>query len=846
MNDQPPSGVPEPPRDSQPANSGGNGNGSSHPSPSESRSRSPEAARAGQYGLDSYGGGYGFLGAKNRFQETSALFARLHRYELTLRKHWWILAAALCVSLGPAAYHIQSTPASHSSTGKLWMSGKLDIKEGQLYSEELSSFMGTQVELLKSSTIYYRALTNTLAANPAWSSLFTNISPDEPGPFRITVTDFPKTAVIEIKAVGKEREAVRVFVDSLMEEYQAYRKGIRQQKSDVSITSITEQVKQLELEVRKQQERLQNFLGSNNVVLLQEQGSSAGAFAAKLSKQLASLRTEVKLLGLITPEQLAQAGGKPRTALDEESPFAQDAASDLLTTLAGPQAEFFRASEQIQLLQAKREELLEFLRPTHPKILKLDESIAEQQKIVEVFKRQSLAQMGNRREALGLQITNLEESAGEWEQKALDASRKMADYDRLRQDVQRSQALYEKLLGVIQQVDVNRTLDQENVCVMDAASKPKPVRRTLIFLGLGASAGIFLGLGLLYFLSLFDDRFASLTELAAQIPETVIGQVPDVHTSRRRPSLELIRADDDRHAFAESFRNIRSWVLFSCEKAKQPRLILVTSAVPSEGKSTVSANLALTLALSGSRVLLVDGDLRRAGLDKVFEVSNDSGFADVLEQRASVRALKRPRSANPAPNPNPDGGITSAPQAADSGSVVPIPSREQSAAHSAPATLDSGLEAADSSPTLICPTNTRNLWLLPAGSADTNPGELFLAPSCDIFLAKIRPQFDYVIFDSAPVLAADDTANLAPKIDAVLFVVRADYTSARNAREALNQLRQRHAKILGLVFNRSIGTRSGGYYYRYNKYYYYGHYGHKRKRTQRAPAEAAVTGKGEV
>jgi capsular exopolysaccharide synthesis family protein len=313
------------------------------------------------------------------------------------------------------------------------------------------------------------------------------------------------------------------------------------------------------------------------------------------------------------------------------------------------------------------------------------------------------------------------------------------------------------------------------------------VRRTIVFLGLGTAAGLFLGLGLLYVVSLFDDRFASLGELSSQVPEIVIGQIPNIRTSQRHPGLELVQANDKRHAFAESFRNMRSWILFSGEKAKQPRLIVVTSAVPLEGKSTVSSNLALTLALSGSRVLLIDADLRRAGLDRLFDVPNDLGFADVLDQRASASDL-------------------------------------------------------------IHSTKTPNLWLLPAGSATMNPGELFLAPSCDIFLAKIRSQYDYIIFDSAPVLATDDTANLAPKINAVLFVVRADYTSARNAREALQQLRQRQATILGLVFNRSIATYSGGYYYRYNKYYYYGANGKKRARSKiespsRTPAAALETDK---
>ena len=110
----------------------------------------------------------------------ASCLAKLHRYELALRKHWWILVLALCVSIGPAAYHVITTPASYQSIAKLWLSGKLEIKESQLYSEELSSFMGTQVELLKSSTVFNQAFTNILKAHPDWSSMFTNYTSEEP------------------------------------------------------------------------------------------------------------------------------------------------------------------------------------------------------------------------------------------------------------------------------------------------------------------------------------------------------------------------------------------------------------------------------------------------------------------------------------------------------------------------------------------------------------------------------------------------------------------------------------------------------------------------------------------
>jgi len=192
-------------------------------------------------------------------------------------------------------------------------------------------------------------------------------------------------------------------------------------------------------EVKQQHERLENFLASNNVVLLAEQGSSAGAEAAKRNKQLASLRTERKLLEVFTPEQLAQFGGKSHTAAADGSSFGQGAAGELNPTLAGPLDDFIRASQQLRSLRAKREEVLEFLEPSHPKIMKLDHEIAEQARLLEVFKRETLAQVANRRAALALQITNLEASAREWEQKGLDASRKMAEYEGLKQDVKRAQ-----------------------------------------------------------------------------------------------------------------------------------------------------------------------------------------------------------------------------------------------------------------------------------------------------------------------------------------------------------------------------------------------------------------------
>ena len=733
------------------------------------------------YGYGGYGDGYNgaLLTRADRFAEASQLFANLHRYELTLKKHWWVVLLCLVVALTPASWYVYRSKPSFQSTSKMWMSGKLNIKEGQLYNEELTSFMGTQVELMKSSSVYDRALAKVLKTYSNLTEVLTPAAVPGEGSrqsaFSLEVKEYPKTSVIELKAVGPEGDATRLFLDSVMEEYQGFRKEVRLQSSDTTLASITEQVSSLQLELKSQQEKLQKFLATNNVVFLQEQGSSAGSFVAKLNKQLATLTTEAQLLRLLTPEQLTQSSPKIKTGVNEEASIGDDSTRDLLMSLSGPQAEFFKATQQIQLLKARREELGQFLRPNHPKMLKFEEDIANQEQVVGVFKKQSLGQMENRRQAIELQIQSLESSAKEWEAKALDTSRRMAEYERIKQDVARTQGLYERLLAVIQSVDVNRTLDQESVRVMEKASPPKTMRKTVKVMALGVFAGLFLGFGLLYILNMFDDRFTTIAELRAQIAEYVVGQVPEVPVSKGHLSIELLHEDDDRHVFSESFRTIRSSLLYMFSGKQRPKTIIITSSVPAEGKSTVSTNLAVTLALAGSKVLLIDGDLRRCNVHKIFEMKGEPGFAEVLSQEIEFEKA-------------------------------------------------------------IQETKVKNLHLLAAGDAQVNPGELFLTPSADLFLTRIYSKYDFILIDSAPVLATDDTTTLAPKLDGVLFVVRGDYTSSRMAREALGMLEQRNVNVLGVVFNRAMASRSGGYYY----YQYSDYYSKGGKQTRKGASQAAT------
>ena len=724
------------------------------------------------------------LAPTNRFVATSRLYGQMHRHRLLLGRYWWAVLLILLLVVAPVYFFTAASPPGFESRARMWLTGKLDLSEGRLYTEELVNFLGTQVELLRSRVIQERALARVKAQpenaqtgqlkltsasqfNPVqelkalWKRLLpadptaaTNAIPDFP--FRLKVAESSKSSILELRAIGAEPVTTRAFLDSLMDEYLKFKREARQKTSDRTVASVANQVAQLAGELKAQQEKMYAFQLSNNVVFLQEQGNSAGSYLALLNKQLATLRTELQLLQLLQPEHLLEIGAQSRSVASNEAAPAESVNKEMLASLAGPQSELFKANQQMQLLKAKRQELSRFLRPLHPKILKLDEDIATQEKLAQISRDEALKQLSHRRDALRLEIQNLEAAFKEWDGKALQSSRKMVDYDRIRQDLQRLQGAYDKLLGVIQTVDVSKTIDQENVAVLEPASMARPLHRMFRNMLLAVAVALLCTFALLYLTGKFDDRFASLAELADDLSEAAIGQIPDVALKNPNDKLGLKGLEKQRFEFLEAFRSIRSSLLFMDYNRAKPKTLLIGSSVPQEGKSTVALYLAATISLGGSRVLLIDADMRRPSLHRHFGAPVSPGLAEVLE-----------------------GEISSA-------EVISTPTLE-------------------------------NLAFLPAGEAQRNPGELVLRPEWGQFLSEVSRLFDYIIIDTPPILAADDAATLASKVDGVLFLVRGSFTSARMARRALDILRQRQIPVLGLVFNRAIFSRYENHYYQQYK-----------------------------
>jgi polysaccharide biosynthesis transport protein len=707
----------------------------------------------------------------DRFTSVSRIFALLHRWQLLFRKYWWVVPLIVVAVIGPVCFWTFHSAPVYESQARMWLAGKLDITEGRIYTEELLNYLGTQAELLRSPVIHKRALarlggpyarngasTNAENAIPAQSA-DTNGGANARSPFKVSVVEESKSSIMKLRALGPEPAVTQAFLTYLMEEYLMFRKEAREKSSDRTLASATAQVSQLASEVTAQQEKLHAFQSSNNVVFLQEQGNSAGSYLATLNRQLATLHNELRLLQLLQPDQWMERETGPRVAPPGDAPLEQSLAQDMAANLAGPQLELFKVTQQMQVLKAKREEISRFLRPLHPKIVKLNEEIATQEKMAETVRDEAVKQMNHRRQAIELEIQSLETASVEWDAKAIDASRKMADYDRIRQDLQRMQAAYDRMLGLIQRVDLSKNVEQENVAILEPASAAQAHRPVVRNLGMAVVGSFFLAFGLFYLLGLSRDDFSSTTELSNHVSEEVVGNIPAISIKKPKGQLGLELLEKQRFEFLESFRQIRSSLLFMGNGCPKPKTLVIASSIPEEGKSTVALYLAATMAMGNSRVLLIDADMRRGSLHEFFGAASGPGLAEVLNRE--------------------------------------IPHAKA-----------------------IVQTGLRNLALVPAGKAKRNPGELVLSSEWDDFLAEAREQFDYVLVDTPPVLAADDAGALAPKVDGVLLVVRGSYTSARMVRGTLDALRRRHVHVIGLILNRAISSRYERQYYgRYRAIY---------------------------
>jgi capsular exopolysaccharide synthesis family protein len=370
-----------------------------------------------------------------------------------------------------------------------------------------------------------------------------------------------------------------------------------------------------------------------------------------------------------------------------------------------------------------------------------------------------VADLQNRRDALILQFRQDTEDRKVWNSKILDYQNVESQTTLLDEQVKSNSRIYEGLIESLAGVQETKEIGQNMLRISrhatDAAQIPDDPMKQIAS---GAFVGLAGGVMIIFLLGALDGRVMSVEDLTQRFDEPMLGVIP--MQKRIGGQVELLKNNDQRQMFAESCRNIRSSLLYMDRQGQRPSVIMLTSSMPSEGKSTLSANLAITLGFASSKTLLVDADMRRGQLHKRLNIKNDVGLAEHIQNGIPLEKV-------------------------------------------------------------IHATQYDNLDFIPCGQYPSNPGELLMSERFRESIATLRQKYDFVIFDSPPILLTDDAASFATRADAVLFVVRAGYTRLRQVRTSLESLNRRGVNVYGLIVN-FIDHREPGYYsYRYYDYYSY-------------------------
>jgi polysaccharide biosynthesis transport protein len=562
----------------------------------------------------------------------------------------------------------------------------------------------------------------------------------------VTIVPEQGTRLVTIIYRHSNPELAAQVANALAEEYTQQNLDLRLQNTDKMLGWVTAELKRQEDQLAASETDLTKYRESKNALSLGDRQNIVVQRLNTLNDSVIRART---------------------TRLSKETAFNQvrgaDPNNDAIDTfpVIGANPAVVDAKNKLLAAQAEKASLVSRnFGPEWPAMKAADAAIAaahrqlvaERTNVIESIKNEYNATVSEERNLAG----SLEEAKGA----SMDLDRKSGDYRILERKADSDRQVYQSLLAQQKELRVVANSRANNVQVMERGDVPRfPIspnpRRDWITAIL---AGLTIAIGLAFGIEYMDDSVKTPEDITRRLKIPLLGLVPSVRGER------VLLTEAVPHDFGEAFRSLRTSLVFT-SAAERTRIVGVTSSQPLEGKTTTAANLALALALGGSRVLLIDADMRRPGLHKTIGLENELGLSHLLVGQARVReAVQR--------------------------------------------------------------TSEPNLVVITAGRTPPNPSELLASERMINFLANLATgPFDWVIVDTPPVLAVTDAVILAPRMSSIVFVVGSEMTRRVHADRALETLRASRPRGISAVLNRVDFDRNKYYYSRYYGYQYKNYYG---------------------
>ncbi|HKB11803.1 MAG TPA: polysaccharide biosynthesis tyrosine autokinase [Vicinamibacterales bacterium] len=562
---------------------------------------------------------------------------------------------------------------------------------------------------------------------------------------RVNVEPVRGSHLVDVTFLSEDAKFAAEAVNALIDEYVSQNLELKLQSTQGMLDWLDRELDNQQKRVEDSERGLAEYREKENALSLDDKQNIVLSRLNQLNDAVTRARTErVQKESLYNQVKAISTGTAP------------DAIPAIATNAA-----VANAKSKLIDLQREKARLLERYAEKHPQVINVNAALQDAQRQVDLEIARAVQSVKNEYETAVLQEQTLARNLDGAKSEAQDLNRKGIGYGVMEREAKSNREVYQSLLTREKELRVSANSRTNNVRVVDRAETPRgPIsasgRRTLmmsVFIGLVLAVGVALGLDYM------NDTIKTPEDVTRRLKLPFLGLVPAVRGDKH----PLLASSHVPHDFGESFRSLRTSLL-SKYSGDSTKILIVTSAQPLEGKTTTAANIAMALAYGGSRVLLIDADMRRPGLHRPLRLTNERGLSQVLTGQARVRDVIQ-RTVDP------------------------------------------------------------NLLAITAGRSPLNPSELLSSERMKTLLTNLmHGPFNWIVIDTPPVLAVTDAVILAPLVSGVTFVVGAEMTRRRLAERAIETVMQAHPRFAAVVLNKVNFAKNKYYYSRYYGHQYKNYY----------------------
>jgi polysaccharide biosynthesis transport protein len=707
----------------------------------------------------------------------------LYDYLLILRKHQWLILSFLLtvvtiVSIATfrmrPVYIARATIEIDRENNNILPFQGTDAYDSMM---DLDNYIETQSKVLTSETLALQTIRNTgLAANPEFSaggvpseaiatgSLANQKRPPEVAAFlgSLSVRRIPNSRLMEVSYESTDPVLAARILNAHLENFKAQNIQSRYEATLEATRFLTSQLNELKLTVKQSEDARINYERQNQIWSVDDKSNITTQRLADLDKQLTDAQGEtLKKQALYEYAKAGDIDAVPEIRADALLQELQKKRADFAVLITEALNQYGPNFPKVQRLQAQMKEV--------------DDQIARESKGI-ILQLESDYREAKQREELIRQALEVQKA------ETNNMAEKMVQYNILKRESEADKTLYEGLLTKLKEAGISEGLKSSNLRVVDPAMIPsypaRPAKARNI--ALAFLVGLVGGIGLALLREYLDntvktpDDIETLTRLPslAVVPafgdsanrKRRLGIFGGSSTNGHEKRIELVAQHLPKSQMSEAFRALRTALLLS-QPDHPPQVILVTSALPREGKTTAAANLAVTLAQLGDKTVLVDADLRKPGVGRLLNLGTGK-YAGLSSYLAGVSTLDLVTVPHPA-----------------------IP----------------------------------NLAAIPTGPLPPNPADLLSSHKLADAIVELRTKFKFVVIDSPPIMAATDAVILSVQADGVLLVVRSGETPKEAFTRTCDLLISVKSRLLGVVLN-AVDASAPDYYYSYRYYpYSYGY-----------------------